>query len=296
MIVAVTGASGVIGKAVSEYLEASGHRIVRISRNFNFADVHWNPPEELIDDQGLNGIDAMIHLAGESIGGRRWSRSQKAEIYESRIKGTELIAKTLADLAAPPKVFLSGSAIGFYGDCRSNQVDESFPRGDGFLADVASDWEKATKAAEDVGIRVVHLRTGIILDPTSGVLKQMLPLFKLGLGGKLGDGNQYWSWITLEDEVRLITWLLSNNVTGPVNLAAPNPVTNTEFTKTLGQVLGRPTVMSVPRFGPEILIGKELASELIFTSTRAVPSAALSNGFQFTYPLLDAALDGILNK
>ena len=296
MIVAVTGASGVIGGAVCKYLETAGHTIVRISRNLTFADVHWSPSEGVIDHKGLDGIDAVIHLAGESIGGRRWTLKQKTEIYESRINGTKLITRAVTSLDAPPKVFLSGSAIGFYGDCGSDKVDETFSRGGGFLADVAADWEKSTKAAEEAGIRVVHLRTGIVLDPTSGVLQKMLPLFRLGVGGKLGTGNQYWSWITLEDQVRLISWLLSNSIEGPVNLSAPNPITNTEFTKTLGQVLGRPTVMSVPRFGPEILIGKEFARELIFTSTRAIPSIALSHGFEFAYPHLDVALNGILEK
>ncbi len=296
MIVAVTGASGVIGGAVCKHLESSGHKIVRISRNPTFADVHWSPSEGVIDHKGLNGIDAVIHLAGESIGRRRWTRRQKAEIYKSRINGTQLIARAVTNLDAPPKVFLSGSAIGFYGDCGSDKVDESFPKGSGFLAEVAADWEESAKTAEEAGIRMVHLRTGIVLDPTSGVLQRMLPLFRLGVGGKLGNGNQYWSWITLEDEARLISWLLSNQIEGPINLAAPNPVTNSEFTKTLGQVLGKPTMMSVPRFGPEILIGKEFAKELIFMSTRAIPSIALSHGFEFAYPHLDAALKRILKK
>ena len=294
MIVAITGASGVIGKAVSEYLEADGHTIIRISRNPEIADVHWNPSTGLIDAKGLNGINAMVHLAGENIGGRRWSKKQKTEIYESRIKGTELIASTLANLNSPPEVFLSGSAIGFYGDCGSTEVDESFPSGEGFLAKVAADWEKSTRIAEGAGIRVAHLRTGIILDPMSGMLQKMLPLFKFGLGGKLGNGSQYWSWISLKDEVRLISWLLSSNISGPVNLSAPNPVTNAEFTRELGKALNRPTVISVPSFGPGIIAGRELAKELIFTSTRALPSIPISHGFEFTYSRLDTTLKEIL--
>ncbi len=295
MIVAITGATGTIGRAVSAYLKELGNEIICISRNRKLADVYWSPSEGLIESESLNGIDAMIHLAGESIGERRWSQNQKTKILSSRVKGTELISKTLAELDSPPEIFLSGSATGFYGDCGSTQVNEKSPKGNGFLAEVAADWEIATKPAEKAGIRVAHLRTGIVLDPQSGMLKKILPLFKFGLGGKLGNGNQYWSWITLEDEVRLISWLLSAGIQGPVNLTAPEPVTNVQFTTALGSALGRPTVISVPKFGPMLLAGKELADELIFTSTRAIPSVPLAGDFKFKHPSIDVALNGILN-
>ena len=294
MIVAITGATGTIGSAVSAHLREMGHEVICISRNRDRADVYWNPSEGLIESQGLEGIDAMIHLAGESIGNRRWSKRQKTEIYSSRVKGTELIARTLSELDSPPAVFLSGSATGFYGDCGSNQIDEKSPKGSGFLAEVAADWETATTSAEEAGIKVTHLRTGIVLDPQSGMLQKILPLFKLGLGGKLGNGNQYWSWITLEDEVRLIGWLLSADIQGPVNLTAPEPVSNAQFTKALGTALGKPTAVTVPKFGPMLLAGRELAQELIFTSTRALPSVPIDGGFQFKHPSIDIALKEIL--
>ena len=294
MIVAITGATGTIGSAVGTHLREMGHEVICISRNRDHADVFWNPSEGLIESQGLDGIDAIIHLAGESIGNRRWSKRQKTEIYSSRIKGTELLSKTLSELDSPPAIFLSGSATGFYGDCGSNQIDEQSPKGSGFLADVAADWETATTSAEEAGIKVTHLRTGIVLDPQSGMLKKILPIFKLGLGGKLGDGSQYWSWITLEDEARLIGWLLSADIQGPVNLTAPEPVSNAQFTKALGSALGKPTAVAVPKFGPMLLAGRELAQELIFTSTRALPSVPIDGGFQFKHPSIDIALNEIL--
>ena len=294
MIVAITGATGTIGSAVGTHLREMGHEVICISRNRDHADVFWNPSEGLIESQGLDGIDAIIHLAGESIGNRRWSKRQKTEIYSSRIKGTELLSKTLSELDSPPAIFLSGSATGFYGDCGSSQIDEKSPKGNGFLAEVAADWETATTLAEEAGIKVTHLRTGIVLDPESGMLKKILPLFKLGLGGKLGNGNQYWSWISLEDEVRLIGWLLSADIQGPVNLTAPEPVSNAQFTKALGSALGKPTAIAVPKFGPMLLAGRELAQELIFTSTRALPSVSINAGFQFKHPSIDIALNGIL--
>ncbi|MBN39725.1 MAG: TIGR01777 family protein [Acidimicrobiaceae bacterium] len=291
----MTGATGTIGSAVGTHLREMGHEVICISRNRDHADVFWNPSEGLIESQGLDGIDAIIHLAGESIGNRRWSKRQKTEIYSSRIKGTELLSKTLSELDSPPAIFLSGSATGFYGDCGSNQIDEQSPKGSGFLADVAADWETATTSAEEAGIKVTHLRTGIVLDPQSGMLKKILPIFKLGLGGKLGDGSQYWSWITLEDEARLIGWLLSADIQGPVNLTAPEPVSNAQFTKALGLALGKPTAVAVPKFGPMLLAGRELAEELIFTSTRALPSVPIKGGFQFKHASIDMALNEILS-
>ena len=295
MLIAVTGATGFIGSSLCKFLKKEGHTVLSVSRRSG-SDVEWDPSNGDIDAQKLAGVEAVIHLAGENIASQRWTEKQKNRILDSRVDGTMLLSKTLADMPNPPRVLLSGSAIGIYGDRGDEALDEESTYGKGFLADVVEKWEGATSIAEDAGIRVTHLRTGLVQSPCDGMLKKTLPLFKLGLGGRMGSGKQFWSWISLEDEVRLISWLLTNEISGPVNLTAPNPVTNAEFTDALGKVLKRPTFLPVPLFGPRILLGEELANELIQNSLRVFPKRALSNGFKFKHVNLVESMDEILRK
>ena len=291
MLIAITGATGFIGSALCKHLIQSGHSVLGISRSER-SDIQWDLESGEIEGNKLSGVDAVIHLAGENIASRRWSEHQKKRILDSRVRGTELICKAISELSKPPQVLLSGSALGIYGNRGDEKLDESSSHGSGFLADVVSKWEEATQAAEAAGIRVVHLRTGLVQSPSNGMLKKMLPIFRLGLGGKLGGGNQFWSWISLEDEIRLIEWLLSAEISGPVNLTAPRPVTNSEFTRILGKALRRPTFFPVPDFGPRLILGKELASELIHNSLRVLPQRAINAGFEFKHvDLEDSMLD-----
>jgi hypothetical protein len=238
-----------------------------------------------------------VHLAGEGIGDKRWNDEQKAKIRDSRIRGTTLLAETLAKVAKPPKVLLSGSAVGFYGDRGDEVLTESSRPGGGFLADVCVAWEAAAAPAKEAGIRVSHLRTGIVLAGSGGVLPKMLTPFKLGVGGKLGSGSQWMSWVAIEDEVGAIVHLLGDDApAGPVNLTAPNPVTNGEFTKALGKALGRPTVLPVPKFGLKTLLGPEMAEELLLASQRALPTRLLDSGYTFQHPDLTETLQAALSK
>ena len=293
MLIAITGATGFIGSALCKHLIRSGHSILGISRSKG-SDIQWNLESGEIEGSKLSGVDAVIHLAGENIASRRWSEQQKKRILDSRVRGTELICKAISELSKPPRVLLSGSALGIYGNRGNEKLDESSSHGSGFLADVVSKWEVATQTADAAGIRVVHLRTGLVQSPSNGMLKKMLPIFQFGLGGRLGSGNQFWSWISLEDEVRLIEWLLSAEISGPVNLTAPRPVTNTEFTHVLGKVLQRPTFFPVPDFGPRLILGKELASELIHNSLRVFPQRAINAGFEFKHEVLEDSMPDIL--
>jgi len=293
MDIAVTGASGLIGSRLVDTLTADGHRPVRLVRRDPRPGedaVRWDPAAGEIDAASLEGIEAVVHLAGEGIAEKRWSAEQKRRILDSRVQGTTLLATALAGLQRRPSVLLSGSAIGFYGDRGDEELTESSSPGDIFLADVCRAWEAATAPAEQAGIRVAHLRTGIVLDRNGGALAKTLPLFRLGLGGRLGSGRQWWSWIGIDDEVGAIRFLLDAEVSGPVNLTAPAPVTNAEFTKVLGRVLGRPTALPVPAFGPKLLLGAELAEQLLFTSARVLPGVLESAGYQFSAPDLEGAL------
>lgn len=298
MKILITGASGLIGSALSKTLEAQGHTPVaavrRIARGSN--EVTWNPKDGTIDTAALEGIEGVVHLAGAGIGDRRWTSTYKTEILESRTRGTDLVARTIASLGSKPKVFLSGSAIGWYGTRGDEVLDESSTAGSGFLADVCKDWEAATAPAEAAGIRTVHLRTGIVLSPAGGALKKQLPLFKLGLGGRFGGGTQWQSWISIVDEVNAIVHLLTSTLSGPVNLTAPEPVTNAEFTRVLSKVVSRPAILPIPSFGPKLLLGGELADALLFTGQRVVPSALERDGFVFSHATLEAALRALLGK
>jgi uncharacterized protein (TIGR01777 family) len=297
MDVVVSGASGMIGSALVAALSAAGHRPIELVRRAKPGDtLRWDPEAGTIDRDGLEGVDAVVHLAGEGIATHRWSEAQKRRILESRTMGTSLVASTLAGLQRPPKVLVSASAVGYYGERGDVPLTESDPPGRSFLSEVVVAWEAAAQPAADAGIRVSHPRTGIVLSPDEGALAKMLPLFKLGAGGRFGNGRQYMSWISLHDEVQALIWLLDHDLPGPVNLTGPQPVTNAEFARALGEVLHRPSVLPVPSFGPKLVVGRELATELLFTSTRAVPRKLLDSGFAFAHADVTSALRAVLQK
>ena len=297
MDVAVTGASGFIGGALVPALVADGHRVRRVVRATPTSadEVRWDPAGGTIDAAGLAGVGAVVNLAGESIASGRWTDEQKRRIRESRTKSTRLIAETVAGLDPRPAVLLSGSAIGYYGDRGDEALTEASAPGDDFLAGVCVEWEAAAQPAVDAGVRTAWLRTGIVLDPHGGALQRLLPLFRLGLGGPFGRGQQWWSWISLADEVGAILHLLSSDLEGPVNLTASEPVTNAELSRTLGRVLGRPAVVPVPKFGPSLLVGSELAQSLLYDSIRVVPAALTGDGYAFRHPDLEGALRDMLD-
>lgn len=297
MRVIISGASGLIGSALSASLRADGHQVVALVRREAGADeIRWDPANGVLAADALDGADAVVHLAGAGIGDHRWTDDYKRELLDSRVKSTMLIAATIAASANPPKVLLSGSAIGIYGASDGRDLDESSPAGSGFLADLCVQWEAAAAPAATAGVRVAHIRTGIVLTPKGGALKKMLPLFKLFAGGKFGNGKQWQSWISLADEVAAIRHLLTHDVSGPVNLTAPAPVTNAEFTKVLGGVLHRPTLLPVPRFGPALLLGGELADALLYTGQKVLPGALQASGFTFQHTTLEAALRAELGR
>ena len=296
MKILVTGASGLIGSALVPALRAKGHDVTTaVRRSPRSADeVQWDPRTSTLSPDAINGLDAVIHLAGAGIGDKRWTDAYKREILDSRTKSTALLAQTISSVATPPSVFLSGSAIGIYGAQSDQELNEQSAHGSGFLADVCEEWEAA--AVTSSATRVVTLRTGIVLSPRGGALKKQLPLFKLGLGGRFGNGRQWQSWISIDDEVRAIIHLLTSQLSGPVNLTAPTPVTNTDFTRTLAKVLGRPALLPIPSFGPKALLGSELADALLFTGQRVVPTALLNDGFTFEHPTLESALRALLHR
>jgi uncharacterized protein (TIGR01777 family) len=298
MRVAITGSTGLIGSALKPHLESLGHEVIRVVRGTpTGTDIVWSPAECRIDTHALDGIDAVIHLAGAGIGDKRWTDDYKRELSESRTKGTTLICEAIAAADDGPTVLLSGSAIGIYGARGDEELDETSAPGDGFLADLCVQWEQATAMAEAAGARVVHLRTGIVLSAKGGALKKQLPLFKFGLGGKMAGGTQWQSWISIDDEVAAIAHLLTADTAGAVNLTAPNPVTNAQFTDTLGEVLHRPTFMPIPKFGPKLLLGGELADNLLFSGQKVLPRALEADtGFTFRHPELGTALRALLGR
>jgi len=297
MDVVISGASGLIGTALVAALTDAGHRPIPLVRRPASGDeITWDPANGTIDSASLEGMDGVVHLAGAGIGDHRWTDEYKLEILRSRTRSTVLLAGALGQLARKPAVMVSGSAIGFYGDRGDEELDESSPAGTGFLPEVCVAWESGTVAAADAGIRVAHIRTGIVLSGKGGALKKQLPLFKVGAGGKLGSGKQWQSWISIDDEVGAILHLLTHEVSGPVNLTAPNPVRNAELTKTLAHVLGRPSFLPVPSFGPKLLLGSELADNLLFAGQRVQPRALQAAGYEFRHPTLEVALRAVLDK
>jgi uncharacterized protein (TIGR01777 family) len=297
MKIVISGASGLIGTQLVAKLSSNGHEVVRLVRRSSKAgEIQWNPKSGTLDAAALEGTDAVIHLSGAGIGDKRWTDGYRKEILDSRTATTALLANTMASLSRKPSVFLSGSAIGIYGARNDEQLTEVSTHGTGFLAEVCEQWEAAAKPAVDAGVRTVYLRTGIVLSPKGGALKKLLPLFKLGVGGKFGNGKQWQSWISIDDEIGAIEYLLTANVIGAVNLTAPNPVTNAEFTKVLASVLKRPAIVPVPTFAPKILLGGELADALLFTGQRVIPAALNASGYTFKHTTLESALRSLLSK
>jgi uncharacterized protein (TIGR01777 family) len=297
MRIVISGATGLIGTALSARLRADGHEVVALVRRPPAAgEVRWDPKADTLDPAALDGADAVINLSGAGIGDKRWTDAYKRELLESRTLTTGLLARTIATVDRKPAVFLSGSAIGIYGPRGDEELDETSPAGTTFLADICRQWEAATAPAEAAGVRVAHLRTGIVLAKQGGALKKQLPLFKAGLGGRFGDGTPYQSWISIDDEVGAIAHLLQADVRGPVNLTAPNPVTGREFATVLAKVLHRPAVLPIPKFGPSLVLGGELAEALLFTGQRVLPRVLLDSGYTFRHSTLDVALRAILGK
>jgi len=285
--VAITGSTGLIGSALVGHLRSEGHTVQRLVRRKAAApdEISWDPKNGTIDIAALEGVDAVIHLAGANVGDHRWTKKYRAEILNSRLLGTTTIAQAVSTVK--PKVFISGSAIGFYGETGNRAVNESDRGGDDFLAAVCREWEAAADLAGDT--RTVKIRTGLVLEPTGGALGRMLPLFRFGLGGKIGSGKQWWSWITLHDEIRAICHLLESDVTGPINLTSPNPVTNQEFTAALARALHRPALFPVPGIALKTVLGG--FSTEILGSKKVLPTALTESGFTFDYPHLVNALE-----
>ena len=296
MKILVSGSHGLVGKALITSLIADRHEIVRLVRTKPAAagEIEWDLNKGTIDVAALEGLDAVVHLAGESIASGRWTDEKKRAIQDSRVLGTVLLSDALARLSRPPSVFLSASAIGYYGDRGDELLTEKSAAGTDFLANVCRAWESATGRAADKGIRTVHMRFGIILDAKEGALAKMLTPFRMGIGGRIGEGKQWMSWIAIEDVVNGLKFLIEDkSASGPVKFVAPNPATNAEFTKALGRVLSKPTFIPVPEFGVRLAFG-EMADALLLSSQRVKPGVLMERGFQFRWPTLDSALTHIL--
>jgi len=299
MDIVVSGSSGFIGTALGTALRADGHRVLSLRRGGTTSgdDIAWDPEAGTVDGGALEGVDAVVHLAGEGIGERRWTDEQKRRIRESRVKGTAALAGAIAGCANPPGVFVSGSAIGFYGERGDEVLTEDSAPGDDFLAEVCVAWEAESQAAADAGVRVINLRTGLVLGTSGGVLPRMLLPFRLGIGGPQGSGRQWMSWITLSDTVAAIRRAIDDpTLHGPVNLTAPAPVRNSEFAKTLGRVLHRPALLPTPIFPLKARFGAELVEKLLLVSQRVEPRRLQASGFEFAHTTLEQGLTAILRK
>ena len=297
MRVAITGSSGLIGRALCARLGEHGHDVTPVVRRVAApGEIAWDPQRGELDPADLTGVDAVVNLAGAAIADHRWTDSYKREILDSRTRATTLIAKAIADADDGPLVLLSGSGIDVYGDRGDEPVDETSSNGAGFLSDVCERWEASTAAAEAAGVRVAHLRTSMVLSAKGGALRKMLPLYRLGLGGRTGRGKQWVSWISIDDEVGAIEHLLASDASGPVNLTAPNPVTNADFARTLGSVLKRPAILPLPSFAPKLLLGSELVETLLVEGKRVLPSVLEGDGYTFAHPTLETALRAVLGR
>lgn len=298
MKIAISGASGLLGTEFSEYLRKKGHKVLHLVRRKpgSSDEIEWNPISGKIDKEKLENINAIVNFSGENIGLGRWTKKRKKVLFDSRIDSTRLLAETVAQLKNPPQTFLSSSAIGIYGDCGSTLLNEGTQPGKGFLSELCVKWEKATDSAMKAGIRVIQMRIGVVLSSKGGALKKMLPAFYMGVGGKLGSGTQYFSWILIDDFVRAAYHLLiSDNIQTPVNINSHEVVTNYEFTKILGKVINRPTFLPLPGFVLKILFG-QVAEELLLSSSNAVPQILIGSRFEFKYPRLEDALRFTLKK
>ena len=299
MKILVTGSHGLVGSALVPVLANSGHTVIRMIRppmRPGEKEVLWDPQAGFVEKDKLEGLDGVVHLAGENISTGRWTAKKKALIRDSRVKGTKLLTEALAGLKHQPKILASASAIGFYGNRGDEILNEKNPPSSGFLAETCVEWEAAAEPARQAGINVVHLRSGIILSPKGGALAKMLPPFKLGVGGKIGSGNQHMSWISITDVVGAILHVLkSDELRGPINIVSQQPVTNLEFTKVLGKVLSRPTIFPLPAFAARLMLG-EMADELLLSSTRVESSRLKASGFTFMHNDLEGALQSLLGK
>jgi uncharacterized protein (TIGR01777 family) len=299
MRVAITGSTGLIGSALTRSLLLDGHQVVRLTRPGSGSPADgsesatWDPKAGTVQPGALQGVDAVVHLAGAGIGDKRWNDAYKKELRDSRVLGTQTIARAVTELEVPPRVLISASAVGYYGDTGDRVVDESTPAGDDFLAQLCVEWEAAAAPAARAGIRVAHPRTGLVVSAKGGAWGRLFPLFRAGLGGRLGSGKQYWPFIALADEIAALRFVIDNDhVAGPLNFSAPEPLTNSEITKAMGRALNRPTLASVPEFALKIAVG-EFATG-ITGSCRAVPAGLLKAGFSFQYPTIEQALDAVL--
>ncbi|MDK1476768.1 TIGR01777 family oxidoreductase [Streptomyces sp. 549] len=295
MRIVITGASGLIGSALVRSLRSDGHDVARLVRRPPAAadEVEWDPQAGRVDSAGLEGCDAVVHLAGAGVGDKRWTDGYKRVIRDSRVQGTATLAAALADLHTPPKVFVSGSAIGFYGDTGDRAVDEDAPPGTGFLPEICQEWEAAAAPAADAGIRTVFPRTGLVVSREGGAWGRLFPIFKAGLGGRMGDGRQFWSFISMHDEIAALRHLIdTGSLSGPVNLTAPDPVRNREVTAAMGRVLRRPTIAAVPAPVLKVALG-EFAQDVL-GSQRVVPLRLLESGFRFAFPKINESIRAAL--
>jgi len=298
MKILIAGASGLVGKALVSFLRQQGDDVYQLTRHFDPSShvIAWDPEKNQLDPDKLEGFDAVINLAGDNISSGRWTKAKKQKIHDSRVQSTQLLAQTMAKLNNPPKVFINASATGYYGNTEDTVVDESSYAGRGFLAQVCKDWEAAVEPAREAGIRTVLFRTGMVLSTKGGALAKMLTPFRLGMGGVIGSGKQYMSWITLDELLEVICFgLHMPTLSGPLNAVTPFPVTNHEFTKTLGHVLHRPTIVPMPAWLARIVFG-EMADELLLASSRVIPDKLIQEGYHFRDPKLEDALEKLLKK
>ncbi len=299
-VIAIAGSTGFLGSHLCAFLRSQGHTVLRLVRHkpqqYVSSDIYWNPDSGHIETHGLEGVQIAINLCGANVAERRWSATQKKYIRDSRIKSTQLLSHAISKLLRPPRLLISSSATGYYGNRENEVVEEDSPRGAGFLPDLCADWEQASAEAKKKGLRVCHARTGIVLSPDGGVLKELLPLFRVGLGGPIGSGEQYLSWVSLTDWIQAILHIINTeSLEGPVNITAPNAVTNREFTHTLGRVLNRPTALAIPAFAIKFIFG-EMGETLFLEGNRAIPKRLTDSGFQFAHPDLEIALRFLLNR